>query len=160
MSQQNYVDILIESLEKKKVLLEKLQRENDTQKELLAEETFNDEAFDKTIDQKAEYIKELQLMDMGFEAVYMRVKETLISKKAEYAAEIKRMQTLIAEVTELSMSIQASEKRNDVALQNRFRMERSRIAQNRTSVKAVTGYYKNAGGYSTQNNAQYMDWKQ
>lgn len=160
MSQQNYVDILIESLEKKKVLLEKLQRENDTQKELLTEETFNDEAFDKTIDQKAEYIKELQLMDMGFEAVYMRVKETLISKKAEYAAEIKRMQTLIAEVTELSMSIQASEKRNDVALQNRFRMERSRIAQNRTSVKAVTGYYKNAGGYSTQNNAQYMDWKQ
>lgn len=157
MSQQNYVDILVESLEKKKDLLSSLQKENEIQSELLSQEKFDDEAFDAAMDRKAEYIKELQLMDMGFEAIYVRVKDTFKTKKMEYAAEIKRMQQLITEVTELSVSIQASEKRNDAAMQSRFRMERARIGQNRTSVKAVTGYYQN---YKTQNNAQFMDWKQ
>jgi len=138
---KQYLEILTESLEKKKALLQKLQAENTKQADAVRGEGDMD-AFDKSVKMKGRLIRELNGLDRGFEKVYDRIREELPTGKTLYQEEIKRMQTLISEITELSMNIQASEQRNRQLVENYFSYTRSKIRQAKMSVKAASGYYK------------------
>ena len=106
-----YIEILLESLQKKKTLLEAIQEENQKQ-EAAVKADGGLEAFDKTVKKKGRLIRELNGLDDGFETVYARIKEELVQNPTAYRNEIAQMQRLIAEITELSVSVQASEQRN------------------------------------------------
>lgn len=158
MSQENYIQILIESLENKVELLQMIQKQNDIQSEILSAEEFDNDAFESTIDEKDKLITRLRFIDTGFDAVYNRIKNELQSNKNQHKDEIKKLQSLITEITDLSTNIQASEKRNDLNLKNRFTGERHKVKQSKATVKAVTGYYQNMTRTNVVD-AQYMDSK-
>lgn len=159
MSEKNYLDILIESLQKKIRILNELLEKNEEQSKLLDAPKFDDEAFDAVMDKKADLIINLRFLDTGFEAVYGRARETIMKDRARYASKIRDMQTLITVITQRSTAVEASERRNDQKFKNRFRAEHQKLRQSKNSVQAVTGYYKSMTGGGVSQTPRYMDTK-
>ncbi len=137
---KQYVDILLESLERKKNILQIIQKENIKQEEAIKKNS-DLAAFDHIVENKSRFIAELELLDSGFEKVYDRVKEELPLAKDSFRNEIARMQQLISEITDLNVRIQASEQRNKQLVEQYF-CARTRIRQSKKSVRAANDYYK------------------
>ena len=78
--------------------------------------------------------------------------------KALYAGQIKRIQDLISEITEKSVSIQALETRNRDAVTAYFSREKQALGQGRRNSKAAYGYYQNLNK-AIQEDASIMDMK-
>ncbi len=141
----NYIQIMIESLEKKAAKLDEIIEKNKEQAELLKNGEFSVELFDRNVEEKAVLIEQLEMLDIGFNRMYEHVKEDLASEtgKAAYKNEIKRMQQLISELTEKSVSIQAQESRNKQMVEAAFKSEREKIKALKLGSKAAIDYYKN-----------------
>ena len=146
---ENYLSILKESLEKKLEVLGSIEEINSAQTEMLKSEEFNMEAFDATVDEKDIYIKELTKLDDGFETLYDRIKAELLENRSKHSGLIKQLQSLIGEITDKSVSIQAQESRNKAMLESYFSKERKSLGQVRKSTKAAYGYYQNMSNSST-----------
>ena len=143
MPQEEYITILVESLQKKNRILDQIRAANEEQKILLADETLGPDAFEKTIDRKAELIEELNQLDAGFEQIYERVRPEIEQNMDKYAEKIRDMQGLITEIVEKTMSAQAEEMRNKQLIETKFSSVKKRIREVKSSQKAVNTYYKN-----------------
>ncbi len=155
---ERYISILEESLEKKSRLLDRIAESSDRQRELLARERMDPEAFDECVDEKGRLIEELESLDEGFEALYDRVREELEGNRARYRTQIERMKKLITAITEKSVSIQATEARNKKRLEEYFSGERAGIGSGRKSSRAAYDYYKSMSKGSSIA-PQFMDHK-
>lgn len=142
MSENSYVLILIQSLEKKTKILDDISIMNNTQKEILSSEILDMEAFEKNIDEKSTLIDELLFLDQGFEDIYKRVKDDLTSNSNEYNDQIRTMKALIQEITDKSVAIQADEARNKKLALNKFSFERKKLKDKKTSNRVANEYYK------------------
>lgn len=139
----NYLGILEESLQKKRKVLDEIAAYNQEQEQLLKKEKVSLEELDENMKHKDELIQRLTELDEGFETLYERVREQLLVNKDAYKEQILRLQQLISQVTEKSVSIQAQEARNKRLIDDYFKKERSQLRQNRQSSKAAYNYYKN-----------------
>ena len=146
----NYLSVLEDSLKKKLQILDELTDYTMQQQELLKVEELDYEAFDRLVDQKDPLIQRIMELDQGFETVYDRIKEQLLSNKEQYAAQIKALQSLIGELTDKSVKLQTMEQRNKSAVEQQFRKSREKIRQGRQNKQAALNYYKN------MNNANYV----
>ena len=79
-------------------------------------------------------------------------------KETAMQADLERLQQLVTEVTETSVTIQAQEARNKKLIENFFRKEREGIRVGRQSSKAAYDYYKNMNRSSVVP-PQFMDSK-
>ncbi len=138
--------ILVESLEKKNRILDEVIRENETQELLFQRDELDMEALDASADRMGELAEKLELLDEGFEAVYDRIRAELIDNKSAYRAEIKRMQELIAEITDKVVGINAARMRNKQQAEIRFRKSRQQIGRASSKMKASQNYYNNMNG--------------
>ena len=157
-TEHNYIDILLQSLEKKVKVLDEIMKENEKHAEIAAAEKFDPEAFDEIFDRKDELIKELDQLDKGFSTVYARVKDELLNNKEAHREKIVRLQQLIAEITDKSMDIQAVEKRNQETLMNRMDIMKREVYQAKNTKKIAANYYKNMNGLGVIE-PQFMDKK-
>ena len=139
---ENYLNILEESLQKKLKVLEEIALYNQGQEELLKKEKISLEELDENMNQKEELIQKVTALDEGFETLYERIKEQILTHKDDYKEQIRKLQQLISQVTEKSVSIQAQEARNKKLIEDYFKKERSQLRQNRQSSKAAYNYYK------------------
>jgi hypothetical protein len=155
---EQYLDILMESLHKKIGVLDSLAAINVRQKECMAAEPVDYEGFDGCVDEKDRLIQDLDKMDEGFELAYAHVKEELPANREKYAAYVRRMQDLISEVMDKSVSLQAQEERNRQAVEDAFRRERKGLRQGRKSSKAAMDYYRNVSSSNVMP-PQFMDKK-
>ena len=99
--------------------------------------------FDKTVEEKSELIKQLELLDNGFEKLYEKVREELQANKEIYQDEILKMQGCIRTLTDRSMEIQAQEARNKQLMEQKFTSVKKQVKEIRSSQKVVNQYYKN-----------------
>jgi septal ring factor EnvC (AmiA/AmiB activator) len=106
-------------------------------------DSIDDNKFNTTIEEKDKCIKEIENLDNGFETVYSHIKEELANNPDAYKAEVATLKELIATITEKSMEIQISEKRNEQAVLSKMSDERKRIYQSKANNKVVSDYYKN-----------------
>ena len=139
---ENYILILKESLKKKKHILEELVKLNERQKAAVSGENFDAEAFEAVVEEKGQYIEQIEELDKGFQSVYDHVKDTLNGNRERYKTEIAELKQLIAEVTEKSMEVQISEKRNEQLVYSKIAQERKKIHQSRTASRVASDYYK------------------
>ena len=146
----NYLSVLEDSLKKKLQILDELTDYTMQQQELLKVEELDYEAFDRLVDQKDPLIQRIMELDQGFETVYDRIKEQLLSNKEQYAAQIRALQSLIGELTDKSVKLQTMEQRNKSAVEQQFRKSREKIRQGRQNKQAALNYYKN------MNNSNYV----
>ena len=139
----NYIDIMIQSLEKKAAVLDQLIELNKQQKLYLQDPNLSPEDFEKNMDRKAALIDRLNQLDSGFEELFERVRDALHTDQGAYAPQIKRMQDLIREITEKSNTVRTQEVRNKEQVQRKFADVRKQVKGVRNSQKVVRQYYQN-----------------
>lgn len=139
---EGYLQIMIESLEKKIVVLDQIMELNTIQAEISAHQPMDMQAYDKTMDEKGELIDEINKLDDGFTSTYELVKEEVQKNPGQYRSKVLEMQELIRVAVEKGVTIEAQEKRNRSALENVFRMKRNEIKQLKVSNTAALKYYK------------------
>ena len=153
------MQLLIQSLEKKIKVLQEIADNNIKQKELLQkDEELEMEVWEIIVKDKARQIEELEFLDKGFETIYSRVEQELKTNRAAYTKEIQNLQKLIARVTDLSVSIQAQEKRNKELAQVQFSRMRRKVRQVKQSNKAAEVYRNNMKRLNAVE-AQFLDRK-
>ena len=135
------MDMLVECLEKKNQILDNLTAINKKQTALIQNEDFSLTEFDKCVDEKGILIDNILKLDSGFEGLYNKVGKTVADNPSAYKGQLSKMQKLITEITEKSVSVQAEEERNKALIESRFNREKSRIKSGRSSSKVAMDYY-------------------
>lgn len=151
-----YIIILIQSLEKKIKVLDKIIESNQEQKEILSQEDMDTDRFEANLNEKGNLVDELNLLDDGFQDIYDRIKDELGTNREAYKEEIKQMQKLISEITEKSVTIRAEEERNRALAIKQFDSMRGNITTAKRSRQAANTYYSNMSRVNTID-AQFMD---
>jgi hypothetical protein len=151
-----YITILIQSLEKKVAVLDKIIESNKEQKEILSQEEMDTDRFEANLNEKGDLIDELNLLDDGFQEIYDRIKDELGTNRELYKEEIKRMQKLISDITERSVTIRAEEERNRQLASRQFDNMRGNIQVAKRSRQAANTYYSSMSRVNTID-AQFMD---
>ena len=154
----NYLDILEESLRKKSVVLDEIIEYNNAQECLLKQEKISLEDLDENMNQKDILVQRVTELDEGFETLFERIREQLQANRDLYREQIVRLQGLIAQVTEKSVSVQAQEARNKKLIEDYFAAERGQLRQGIKASKAAYGYYKSMSN-SNALPPQFMDQK-
>ena len=152
-----YINIMIDSLKKKEELLVKLKEETLKQASILAEQEFDADSFEKTIDVKQGYLDELAKQDDGFMDMYSKVKETLASDGAEYASEVELAKVLIKRQTDLSVELQSLEEKNRVKLAMHLSQGKQKVRDFRTSSRTAAAYYKNMSNHHQEGDSYFFN---
>lgn len=140
---QTYIDIMIQSLDRKIQVLDQIIEVNIRQESILEDKDASVEEFDKSVEEKAELIEQMQQLDSGFEKLYARVEKELKTQKADHAEEIRTMQSRIRTITDKSMEIQAQEARNKDLFIRKMAYVKDTAKSLRTNSKIASQYYKN-----------------
>lgn len=154
----NYLEILEDSLRKKSAVLDEIIEYNNVQEKLLKKEKVSMEDLDANMEQKDGLIQKLTKLDEGFETLYGRISEQLAGNKDAYKVQIRRLQELITQITEKSVSVQAQEARNKKLVESYFQKERDQLRQGKKASKAAYGYYKSMSNTNVVP-SQFMDQK-
>lgn len=141
--ENTYISILIQSLEKKQQILDEIIEKNRQQREGLDDPNLDPDDFDKTVEDKAALIEQLEGLDAGFEEVFERVKKELETNRQAYREEIKKMQEMIRKITDKSMTIRRQEAENKRLMEQKIASVRKQVKEVRQSQKVVNQYYKN-----------------
>jgi len=155
---ENYLEILKDSLIKKIRILEEIVKIDDEQTTLFSTDKDNEDKIRETFDRKSALIDEINRMDAGFESVFEKVKEQLDNRKDEYKKEIKEMQELIKRITDLSMHIEAQEKRNKSLVNGNLSSMRKELSNAKRSTSLAKQYYSTMNKIANVD-PQFMDSK-
>ncbi|WP_105616940.1 hypothetical protein [Vallitalea okinawensis] len=139
------VNILLDALKNKKLFYEKVYDLTLDQNILLNDgksSKFNIEKFEGYMQSKETYINKINDYDEGFNAFYDNVKEELHLNMQTYSEEIREMQGLIKDLTELSVRIQNLEMKNKQLLDATLIKERKEISNFRKSQNTISAYDK------------------
>lgn len=147
---QSSAQILLQSLEKKNVLLDQMISLNSEQEVILKREEFDMDAFDEAISRQSACLEELDKLDHGFEAVYDRVREELMQNKERYRTEIAGMKEQIQQITDKIVTINAGNMRNKMLAENQFKKKQLAIGSGMSKNKAASNYY------NSMNNLNYV----
>lgn len=139
---EGYLQILIESLEKKNVVLDQIMELNKKQAEISSHQPMDMEAYDETVEEKGKLIDEINKLDDGFSTTYELIGDVVRKEPGKYREQVLMLQTLIREAVDKGVTIEAQEKRNRAALETVFRMKRQEIRQWKISTSAASKYYK------------------
>ena len=140
---ETYLDILKDSLEKKLVILTKIEKKSLEQSEMLKEPDVDLYSIDLNMDDKVKLIDEINQLDEGFDSLYDRIKNELVNEKDNYRKEIKSIQELIAKVTEKSSVIQAIEARNKSQIDVLLADRKKEIQSKKSAMSVARDYYQN-----------------
>lgn len=158
MNNKDYIDIMIQSLSKKIAVLNRIIEANAKQKDIIAEEKFDFDKFDEVYEEKANLIKDLNLLDSGFEKVYNRVKEILDVDRELYRADISKMQDMIRIIVSKIADVEVSEKKNHEAMTQKNVMMKREVKTRKLTNKAAAEYYQTMNKLNVIE-PQFMDKK-
>lgn len=139
--EQSGVQVLLQSLLKKKDVLDRLIELGQKQEELLRQETLDMDGLNELLEEQGQLVATLEKLDQGFELVYERCRSQIMEHKEHYAEEIRRIQECIQEITAKVSTVNAYSLRNKVAAENHFRQEKQNISQQVSKTKVARNYY-------------------
>lgn len=137
-----YVNIMQESLVRKKKYLTEIWELTKEQEKIAHDKRFDEENFGKLIDQKEILIDNVNEIDKGFTSLYDKVRTEVLEHKGFYGNQLKTMQSLIKECVDLGMQIEVLEERNRAALEQAFSVGFKGVRQAKQSKKIANKYYK------------------
>lgn len=155
---KNELQLLIESLEKKKVVLNSILVKSKEQEKTAVAESFDVEKFDRLVDEKADLLLQMDKLDQGFDAVYTPIKKELVDGKDLYKTEIGHMQKLIRETVDLGAEIHVTEARTKERMSKALQNSRRELRKQKVSTKSVRDYYK-ANSQLSHTNSYFIDKK-
>ena len=137
-----YVNIMKESLVRKKTYLQEILELTNKQGELANAQELDEEAFGTIVDRKEVLISNINEIDKGFTAVYDRVRKEILEDKDLYKDDLRAIQDYIRACVDLGMAIETAEHRNKAALENAFARSFRGVKQLKQSKQVVNKYYK------------------
>ena len=158
MQEREYLELLIQSLKKKLLLLNQIIVLNQQQKEMLMDENLDPDTLDGNVREKDELISQVTQLDDGFDEVYAHIADLMKKNHSDYEEELDRMRELIRQIMAKDASIRADEQRNYELAQKKFARVKKQIREVKTSQKMVNRYYQNMM-QQRQADIQYMDNK-
>lgn len=158
MQEREYLDILIQSLRKKLVLLNRVSVLNQEQKEILQDEHADPDAFDGNVRDKGEVVDQIIALDAGFDEVYAHIKALMERDHSLYEDQLKQMRELIRLVMAKDVSVRAEEQRNYELAQRKFAGVKSKVREMKASQKMVSSYYRTMMG-QTSGSSMFLDNK-
>ena len=156
---RTYINVLIDTLQKKKKVLEQIILATEQQKFLMQQDSFDETQFMQMMEQKDNLLKELEKLDNGFEQIYERVGLALKHNKELYKEEIISAQQLIQDIMDMSVSIQALEEQNKQRFPACMKEKRGKIRNFKLGNRAATNYYKNMPNIHQIGQSYFMDQK-
>lgn len=154
----DYLSIMIQSLQKKRKILDEIIEKNKEQHQILEQDDLDADAFEENVQLKSDLVDQIDFLDDGFEELYGRVKSVIEAEKQEHREEILLMKQLITEITEKSVTIQSEEARNRRLVEHRFAQERKKVRSRKNTSTIANQYYKNMSKLNFID-AQFMDKK-
>ena len=158
MQEREYLELLIQSLKKKLLLLNQIIVLNQQQKEMLMDENLDPDTLDVNVREKDELISQVTQLDDGFDEVYAHIADLMKKNHSDYEEELDRMRELIRQIMAKDASIRTDEQRNYELAQKKFARVKKQIREVKTSQKMVNRYYQNMM-QQRQADIQYMDNK-
>ncbi len=140
----NYLQIMIEALNKKEGLLDSIIDRNHAQYELIKGKTYEEvdwTAFNLRVTEKEIAIDHIIELDDGFEETYSLVKDEVTNNKDKYRDALGKLQELIGRLTDKGVTIRTGEERNRQIIDNIFLKTRQDIRKQRTGIKVASSYY-------------------
>lgn len=159
MQEKEYLEVLIQSLRKKLVVLNQISILNQEQREILRDENIDPDTFELNVKNKGALIDQLNVLDAGFDEVYAHIKELMERDHGAYTEELKQMQKLIRLIMEKDTKVRAEEQRNYELAQRVFSDIKSKVREVKASQKMVSSYYKTIAGQKAAD-AMFLDNKQ
>lgn len=144
-STDNYLQIMIDSLNKKEKLLDEILERNKAQYELIKDKQYEEvdwTAFNLRVTEKDIAIDKIIEIDDGFDETYKLVKDEVTANKDKYRDKVLKLQEIIGRLTDKGVSIQTGEERNRQIIDNIFSKTRQEIKKQRTGIKVASNYYK------------------
>ena len=158
MQEKQYLEILIQSLKKKLLILNKIAVLNQDQRDILQDENADPDAFEINVRDKDDLVRQIVALDAGFDEVYARIKALMERNHRAYEDELNQMRELIRQIMAKDASIRADEQRNYKLAQQKFATVKKQVREVKASQKMVNSYYQNMIKQSPYT-PQFMDRK-
>jgi Tfp pilus assembly protein PilW len=153
------LNILIDVLNKKVLLLQELFELTKAQGGLLNEEDFRVEVFNELMNQKQERIDQVMNIDDGFKLTYEKIRFQIEGNKELYKEEIQQMKDLIVAVGDLGVAITVQEEKNKNLFSLKSNTEKSKIKDFRKSKQTVANYYNSMNNQKNAERSYFFDSK-
>lgn len=141
---EDYIQIMIESLEKKIIILDKVSEINKRQYETSSEQPFDLQKYDKIMSEKGKLIEEINSLDEGFTSTYELIRDDISADPSKYRDKIVQLQDMVRRAVEKGVAVEAQEKRNKTSMEASIAAKRKEFRQRRVSQNAALKYYKAA----------------
>ena len=151
-----YIGMLKDILIQKKKVTEEILWVTLEQETALAPELEDMDRFDALMGKKEPLLAKLEQLDDGFSDVYAKVQATLTGQKETYKEEILEMQSLIAEITDISVKIQVLEERNRTMFEKYLLGRKQQLKAAKKSSRTADAYTRTMAGMP-QGESVFMD---
>ena len=156
---RTYINMMEDSLKKKKAILSTLYDQTKEQETLLADDTVDVDRFEELLNEKGIGIDELNQLDEGFDALYRKLEQELMGNQESYREEIGSMKRLITDVTDLGTKIQVLEKKNHDRFQQYISSEREKLRSANKSQQTAMTYAQNMSGRHKPGDSYFVNEK-
>ena len=158
MQEKQYLEVLIQSLKKKLMILNRISVLNQDQRDILQDENSDPDAFDINVRDKDRLVSQIVELDAGFDEVYAHIKELMARDHSVYEEQLQEMRELIRLIMAKDASVRAEEQRNYALALRKFASVKSKVREVKASQKMVNSYYQNMMKQSRYE-PQFMDRK-
>lgn len=158
MHEKEYLELLIQSLKKKLLILNKLSVLNQDQRAILQDENSDPDAFEINVRDKEDLVKQITTLDAGFDEVYAHIKALMEKDHSAYEPQLEKMRELIRQIMARDASLRTEEQRNYALAQRKFSSVKKQVREVKASQKLVNNYYQNMMKQS-RFTPQFMDNK-
>jgi flagellar biosynthesis/type III secretory pathway chaperone len=142
----DYVAVLVQTLEKQCTALQEILAVTQKQSEIAAAEDFEEEMLEDTLNRKEVLIARLNELDGGFVSVYGRVRRELDEHRDKYQEELKQIQSLIKKCTDLGVEIKVLEDRNRDKMAQCFSGKQKLYNSKKTAATVASRYHQTMYG--------------
>lgn len=148
---ENYVQVLIDTITKKEETLRKILEITRRQELLSKQEVYSSDEMEETLNEKEIQIARINYLDEGFQSVYDRVRSEVRNNIEKYRQDVLTLQERIRTCTEIANEIQVLEERNRNRFSALFSKTRTEYSTSKTRANVAQNYFK------TMNNSKVMD---
>ena len=158
MQEKQYLEVLIQSLKKKLMILNRISVLNQDQRDILQDENADPDAFDINVRDKDRLVSQIVELDAGFDEVYAHIKDLMERDHSAYEEQLQEMRELIRLIMAKDASVRAEEQRNYALAQRKFASVKSKVREVKASQKMVNSYYRTMMGQKSED-SMFLDNK-
>lgn len=148
---ENYMQVLVRTLQRQVEALTDILEITKEQSRIAGAPDFDEAMLENTLNRKEILIAKLNELDDGFISVYNRVRRELQDNQDAYKEDIRQIQDLIKECTDLGVEIKVLEERNREKLVRCFANKHKQYSSQKTAASVASQYHQ------TMNNTKVMD---